>query len=36
MQVYGMTEMSPISHLSEPRRNVPGSIGKAVGNTECR
>ncbi len=36
VQAYGMTELSPISHLA-PRTNAkPGAVGIAVPNTECR
>ncbi len=38
VQGYGMTEMSPVSHVvhhDDPRPR-PGSIGKAIASTECR
>jgi acyl-CoA synthetase (AMP-forming)/AMP-acid ligase II len=38
VQGYGMTEASPVTHLS-PTRNAPlkpGSIGRAVSNTEVK
>ena len=36
IQGYGMTETSPVTHLSLPERNKPGSVGLCVPNTECR
>lgn len=36
VQGYGMTEMSPVSHLTPPHQFVPGSIGLTAPNTECR
>jgi acyl-CoA synthetase (AMP-forming)/AMP-acid ligase II len=36
VQGYGMTEMSPVSHLVPPRTPRPGSVGVAVPGTECR
>jgi len=36
IQGYGMTEMSPVSHLTPPQRNRHGSAGLLVPNTECR
>ncbi|HEX3557641.1 MAG TPA: 4-coumarate--CoA ligase family protein [Pyrinomonadaceae bacterium] len=36
VQGYGMTETSPATHVSTPRRNKPGSVGVCVPNTECK
>jgi acyl-CoA synthetase (AMP-forming)/AMP-acid ligase II len=38
VQGYGMTESSPVTHVTplDPRRHRPGSIGPPVPNTECR
>ena len=36
VQGYGMTEMSPISHMSAPGHMRQGSSGRAVPLTECR
>ena len=36
VQGYGMTEMSPISHMSAPGHIRAGSSGRAVPSTECR
>ncbi|HWS88440.1 MAG TPA: 4-coumarate--CoA ligase family protein [Pyrinomonadaceae bacterium] len=36
IQGYGMTEASPVTHLSAPGRNKPGSVGPCVPNMECR
>lgn len=36
VQAYGMTEMSPVSHITPQGRNVPGSVGQTLGATECR
>ena len=36
VQGYGMTELSPVSHLCPEDFDKPGSIGKLVSNTECR
>ncbi|MEY3005484.1 MAG: hypothetical protein RLZZ491_2660 [Pseudomonadota bacterium] len=36
VQGYGMTEMSPISHMSAPGQSRDGSSGRAVPLTECR
>jgi len=36
VQGYGMTEMSPVSHLTPSGWFVPGSVGVAVPNTEVR
>jgi 4-coumarate--CoA ligase len=36
VQGYGMTEMSPVSHLTPPGSFVPGSVGLTIPNTECR
>jgi acyl-CoA synthetase (AMP-forming)/AMP-acid ligase II len=36
VQGYGMTETSPATHISSPAHNKPGSVGRAVPNTECR
>jgi 4-coumarate--CoA ligase len=35
-QAYGMTELSPISHVSPEGASKPGSSGVAVPSTECR
>ena len=36
-QGYGMTEASPITHSERPgEKGVPGSVGKALVDTECR
>ncbi|MCV2867884.1 AMP-binding protein [Defluviimonas sp. WL0002] len=35
-QGYGMTEMSPVSHLSARMRGRPGSAGQTAPSTECR
>ncbi len=38
VQGYGMTELSPVSHAASPEdaSAPPGSVGKAIANTECR
>ena len=36
VQVYGMTEMSPISHATPPGGGRSGSIGLVVANTQAR
>ncbi|MEM1079711.1 MAG: AMP-binding protein [Pseudomonadota bacterium] len=36
VQAYGMTEMSPVSHITPQGRNVPGAVGQTIGATECR
>ena len=36
VQGYGMTEMSPVSHLTPPGQAVPGSVGVLVSNTAMR
>lgn len=36
VQGYGMTELSPVSHMCPDDFDKPGSIGKLVPNTECR
>jgi acyl-CoA synthetase (AMP-forming)/AMP-acid ligase II len=36
VQGYGMTEASPATHVSTPRRNKPGSVGMCMPNTECK
>jgi acyl-CoA synthetase (AMP-forming)/AMP-acid ligase II len=38
VQGYGMTESSPVTHVTplDPERHRPGSIGPPVPNTECR
>ena len=36
VQAYGMTELSPISHIAPARDAKPGAVGVAVPNTECR
>lgn len=35
-QGYGMTEMSPVSHLSPRGQGRPGRVGQPVPGTECR
>ncbi len=35
-QGYGMTEMSPVSHLTPPGRVKPGSVGVTAPNTQTR
>jgi 4-coumarate--CoA ligase len=36
VQGYGMTEMSPVSHVTRMRGFKPGTCGVTVANTECR
>ena len=36
VQAYGMTELSPISHIAPPKNAKPGAAGVAVASTECR
>ena len=36
VQVYGMTEMSPVSHVTRMGGFKPGTCGVTVANTECR
>jgi acyl-CoA synthetase (AMP-forming)/AMP-acid ligase II len=39
IQGYGLTETSPVTHLTpddDPSKNKPGSIGPLIPNTECR
>ena len=36
MQAYGMTELSPVSHVNPSGAGRPGSSGLAVPSTECR
>lgn len=36
IQGYGMTELSPVSHISHPSFARTGSGGRTVANTECR
>jgi 4-coumarate--CoA ligase len=36
VQGYGMTELSPVSHLTPPGWYRPGTIGVLVPSTECR
>ena len=36
VQGYGMTEMSPVSHVTRMGDFKPGSCGVTVANTECR
>ena len=35
-QGYGMTELSPISHMMPHRATKPGSVGPTAPNTQCR
>jgi acyl-CoA synthetase (AMP-forming)/AMP-acid ligase II len=35
-QGYGMTEMSPVSHISAHGKGRPGSAGQTLAGTECR
>ncbi len=35
-QGYGMTEMSPASHVTPKGKGKPGTVGPSVPNTECR
>ena len=36
VQAYGMTELSPISHMAPAENASSGAVGVAVPNTECR
>jgi 4-coumarate--CoA ligase len=36
VQGYGMTELSPVSHLTPPGWQKPGTIGVLIPSTECR
>lgn len=36
MQAYGMTELSPVSHVNPSGRGRPGAAGLAVPMTDCR
>lgn len=36
VQGYGMTELSPVSHLAAYGKSKPGSSGVTLGSTECR
>ena len=36
VQGYGMTETSPVTHISTPERNKFGSVGLCAPNTECK
>ena len=36
IQAYGMTELSPASHVTPPGQYHPGSVGVTVPNAECR
>jgi len=36
MQGYGMTELSPVSHMSHPSSARSGAGGRTVANTECK
>ena len=36
VQAYGMTELSPISHIAPARNAKPGAVGVAAPNTQCR
>jgi acyl-CoA synthetase (AMP-forming)/AMP-acid ligase II len=33
---YGLTEVSPLSHVTDPAEHKPGSVGHCLPNTECR
>lgn len=35
-QGYGMTELSPVSHISRPGFAVAGASGRTIPNTQCR
>lgn len=35
-QGYGMTELSPVSHISRPGFAVSGASGRTIPNTQCR
>jgi len=35
-QGYGMTELSPVSHISRPGASMPGASGRTLANTQCR
>ncbi|TDK50607.1 AMP-binding protein [Antarcticimicrobium luteum] len=35
-QGYGMTELSPVSHISPQGKGRPGASGVTISNTECR
>jgi 4-coumarate--CoA ligase len=36
LQGYGMTELSPVSHVTPAKAAVAGASGQAVPNTQCR
>ncbi len=36
VQAYGMTELSPLSHVAPAENAKPGAAGVAVASTECR
>jgi acyl-CoA synthetase (AMP-forming)/AMP-acid ligase II len=36
IQGYGLTETSPVTHCNKPDENRPGTIGRALEDTECR
>jgi acyl-CoA synthetase (AMP-forming)/AMP-acid ligase II len=36
IQGYGLTETSPVTHVNTPHENKPGTIGRPLGDTECR
>ena len=36
VQAYGMTELSPISHIAPSENAKPGAVGVAVPDTQCR
>jgi acyl-CoA synthetase (AMP-forming)/AMP-acid ligase II len=35
-QGYGLTETSPVAHMTSPGRNIEGSVGPLVPNTEAK
>ncbi|MEI7631224.1 MAG: AMP-binding protein, partial [Actinomycetes bacterium] len=36
VQGFGMTELSPVSHVTWPGQFKPGTVGVAIPNTKCR